>query len=133
MNNLTVLLTVSRKNLQEAAELIAKAIAITGPLGQMLDTRACVYIALKQPDKALVDLKDSLADSKTADKLFHQAQALELVGQDNAAAVAMQEALQMGLSEKSLLKPEIPTFQRLKELAHKLSPVKKTPKTPPKK
>ena len=45
----------------------------------------------------------------------------------------MQEALQMGLSEKQLMTPEIPAFRRLKEMAHALSPLKKSEKTPPKK
>ncbi len=124
MNNLAVLLTISRKNLDEALGLANKAIGITGPLAQMLDTRACVYIALRQSGKALADMQDVLADGKTPDRLLHYAEALELAGQNNAAAVAMQEALQMGLSEKSLLTPEIPTFQRLKEMAHALSPLK---------
>jgi tetratricopeptide (TPR) repeat protein len=133
MNNLAVLLTVSKKNLPEALDLINKAIGITGPLAQMLDTRACVYVAMGKSEKALADMKDVLADKKTPDRLFHQAQALEGAGQNNAAAVAMQEALQMGLSEKSLLTPEVPTFQRLRDMAHSLSPVKKSGKTPPKK
>ncbi|MCC6124896.1 MAG: tetratricopeptide repeat protein [Pirellulales bacterium] len=132
MNNLAVLLTVAKKNLPEALELIDKAVSITGPLAQMLDTRACVYIAQKKPDKALADLKDVLLDGKTAEALFHQAQAFELLGQDNAAAVAMQEALQMGLAENKLLTPEISAFQRLKELARKLAPVGTSGKAPPK-
>ena len=44
---------------------------ITGPLAQMLDTRACVYIALGQADKALADMKDVIADGKTPERLFH--------------------------------------------------------------
>ena len=133
MNNLAVLLTVSRSNLPEALELTNKAIGITGPLGQMLDTRACVYIAMQKPDKAMADMKDVIADRKTPENMFHYAQVLDLLGQDNAAAVAMEEALQMGLSEKQLMTPEIPRFERLRDLAHKLSPVKKNAKTPPKK
>jgi predicted Zn-dependent protease len=131
MNNLAVLLTVSRKNLKEAADLINKAIQITGPLAQMLDTRACVYIAQGDAGKAMTDMKDVLADRKEPERLFHYAEALELAGQNNAAAAAMQEALQMGLLEKNLLTPEIPTFNRLKAMAKELSPVK-TEKAPQK-
>jgi cellulose synthase operon protein C len=131
MNNLAVLLTVSRKNLKEAADLINKAIEITGPLAQMLDTRACVSIAQGDAGKAMTDMKEVLADRKDPERLFHYAQALELAGQNNAAAAAMQEALQTGLLEKNLLTPEIPNFNRLRELAHQLSPVK-TEKAPKK-
>ena len=125
MNNLAVLLTVTRKDAKEALKLINQAITITGPLAQMLDTRACVYIALQQADKAMADMKDVIADGKQPSRLFHQAQALELAGQDNAAAVAMEEALQMGLTEKDLLKPEANAFQRLRDKAHALSPAGK--------
>jgi tetratricopeptide (TPR) repeat protein len=133
LNNLTVMLTVSRKNLPEALEMIQKAIRITGPIPQMLDTRACVYIAMKEPEKALADMKDVLAAGKKPETLFHYAQALEIAGQSNAAASTMQEALQMGLTEKSLMTSEIPTFKRLQEKANKLNPPKKQDKKSPKK
>jgi tetratricopeptide (TPR) repeat protein len=133
MNNLTVLLTLSRKNLPEALETIEKAIKIAGPLSQMLDTRACVYIAMGKSDKALADMKDVLADGRRAETLFHYAQALDSAGQENAAAVAMQEALQKGLSEKMLMTPELPTFKRLKDKANALAPIKKGNKKTPKK
>jgi tetratricopeptide (TPR) repeat protein len=128
LNNLAVMLTVSRKNLPEALEMIERAIRTAGPIAQMLDTRACVFIAMKEPEKALADMKDVLAAGKKAETLFHYAQALEIAGQSNAAAKAMQEALQMGLTEKSLMTPEVPTFKRLQEKADKLSPPKKQDK-----
>jgi tetratricopeptide (TPR) repeat protein len=120
MNNLVVMITLKPKNekeLNEALKMIDDAIRISGPVAQMLDTRACVYIALGQSDKALADMNDVVADRKTPDRLFHQAQALELAGKKNEAAIVMEEALGMGLSAKHLQKPELPAFERLKKLA----------------
>jgi hypothetical protein len=91
----------------------------------MLDTRACVYIAMGQADKALADMKDVIADRKLPERLFHQALALELADEKNEAAKVMQEALEMGLSEKNLQKPELPAFERLKKMTKTHSSGKK--------
>ena len=120
MNNLAVMLTLKPRNdkeLNDALKLIDDAMKITGPMAQMLDTRACVYIALGQAQKALADMKDVIADGKRPERLFHQAQALELADEKNQAAIVMEEALGMGLSEKHLQKPELPAFERLKKMA----------------
>ena len=63
LNNLAVLLTLQGKKLDEALSLINKAIEITGPLGSMLDTRACVYIAQGNAEKAVSDMKECIADT----------------------------------------------------------------------
>ncbi len=102
LNNLAALLTMERKNLPEALELIEKAIKIAGPLGPLLDTRACVYVAQGEAQKALDDLSQALADARTAERLFHQAEAYELAGRKELAAKAMKEALAKGLDEKKL-------------------------------
>jgi tetratricopeptide (TPR) repeat protein len=120
MNNLAVMLTLKPRNdkeLNDALKLIDDAMKITGPMAQMLDTRACVYIAMGQAQKALADMKDVIADGKRPERLFHQAQALELADEKNQAAIVMEEALGMGLSEKHLQKPELPAFERLKKMA----------------
>jgi cellulose synthase operon protein C len=124
MNNLAAVLAAERKDLDEALELIEKAMKISGPLAQMLDTRACVHIARSDGEKALADLADALADAKTPERLFHQAQAYELAGQKRLAAKSMKEAIAKGLSEKTLSAVEIPIYERLKKAADELPPSK---------
>jgi tetratricopeptide (TPR) repeat protein len=130
MNNLAMLLVMMQKDLPEALDWTEKAIKIAGPLPQMLDTRACVYIAQGDAQKALADLETALADARTAERLFHQAQAYELAGQKDLAAKAMKEAITKGLSEKTLSPREIPIFERLKKLADELSTQNKEEEKP---
>ena len=120
MNNLAVLLTLQNKKLDEALSLINKAIEITGPLASMLDTRACVYIASGNAEKAISDMEEAIADAASPVRLFHQAQALSLANQPYAASSTMQQALKAGLTKEMLQTPEIPSFDKLQKLAREL-------------
>jgi tetratricopeptide (TPR) repeat protein len=120
MNNLAVLLALQGKKLDEALSLIEKAIEISGPLAAMLDSRACVYIARGEADKALEDAKEAVTDAPSAERLFHQAQALQLAKQEYAAASTMQRALNAGLTRETLQPPERKYFDQMQELSRKL-------------
>ena len=48
-------------------------------------------------------------------RLFHQAQAYEKAGQPNAAAAAMEKAVQKGLTKGMLQPLELPAFERLRQ------------------
>jgi tetratricopeptide (TPR) repeat protein len=120
MNNLAVLLTLQGKKLDEALSLINKAIERSGHLASMLDTRACVYIAQGNAEKALKDMDEAVADAATPVRLFHQAQAFNLAKQKYAATSTMQQALKAGLSKEMLQSPEIPAYEKLRNLAGEL-------------
>ncbi len=124
MNNLAILLALQSKNLDEALEIINKAIEITGPVGGMLDTRACVYIAKGEAQKALADINQAVAESPGSARLFHQAQALLLAGKNSEAASAMLKALKAGLRKDDLYSPEIPRFEKLQKLTGKTDAAK---------
>ncbi|MGW8257639.1 MAG: tetratricopeptide repeat protein, partial [Thermoguttaceae bacterium] len=117
MNNLALLLALEGKNLDEALQLINKAIEIEGPLPAILDTRASVYIARKDANNALKDVKQAVADSATPMRLFHKALALQLAKQPFAAASVMQRALKGGLKKDMLSALEYETFDKLQKLA----------------
>ncbi|MGA2063132.1 MAG: tetratricopeptide repeat protein, partial [Thermoguttaceae bacterium] len=117
MNNLAVLLSLRGEKLDEALTIINKALEIAGPLGSLLDTRACVYIAKGDANKALADTDKAIADNPSALRLFHQAQAFLLAGQKSNAASTMQKALKAGLAKDDIYTPEIPQFEKLKLLA----------------
>jgi tetratricopeptide (TPR) repeat protein len=115
-----VLLTLQNKKLDEALSLINKAIEISGSLASMLDTRACIYIAQGNAEKAIKDMDEAIADASTPVRLFHQAQALNLGNQKYAASSTMQQALKAGLTKEMLETPEIPAYEKLKKLAQEL-------------
>jgi len=116
LNNLAVLLALQGIKLEESLEHINHAIELAGPVAAMLDSRASVYIAMGQPEKALADMSDALADAETPVRLFHQAQAFEQAGQRNAAAAAMEKALEKGLAKEMLQPLEYAAFEKLSQL-----------------
>ena len=116
MNNLALLLALQGVKLDEALKLANQAVDSLGPIGPVLDSRACVYMALHELDKSLKDINDSLADQETPARLFHQAQVYLLLEQMNSARTAMFKALQMGLTKEMLQPAEVPTFEKLRQL-----------------
>jgi cellulose synthase operon protein C len=116
MNNLAVLLGHQKRNLDEALQLINRAIAIAGPVGAMLDSRATVYMALGQPQKALEDLEIAVSDDPSPIRLFHQAQAYEQAGRTAEAREALKKANAAGLTAEMLQRPELPVYAMLQKL-----------------
>lgn len=113
MNNLAVLLALQGIKSDEALKLIDKAVELAGPVAAMLDSRATVYLALNEPDKALADMNNALAEGETQVRLFHLAQAYELAGQQSAAVDTMKKALETGLTKEMLQPLEVPAFDKL--------------------
>ena len=111
MNNLAVMLALRGVKLDEALELMQKAISLAGPLGSMLDSRASVYIALGEADKALADIDNAVANAATPVRLFHKAQALRLTGKTAEANETFQQALDEGLTVEMLQPLEAPAFE----------------------
>jgi len=102
MNNLAVLLALQRRQLDESLELIDRAIETAGPAGTLLDSRAIVHIARRQPKKALADLKAAIADDPKPTRYFHTAQAQFQLGEKTAADEALAKAADLGLSAEVL-------------------------------
>jgi cellulose synthase operon protein C len=117
MNNLAVLLALHHVKLDEAMNLINQAVDIAGPLGAMLDSRATVYLAMGETQKAMDDVNEAVNDAETPVRLFHQAQALQQAGQASAATQALEKALRKGLTKEMLHPLELPVFEKLKSSA----------------
>jgi tetratricopeptide (TPR) repeat protein len=115
MNNLAVDLVRSGGDLNEALDLVNRALGICGPQAAVLDSRAMVLIARQECDKALVDLNTAVSNEGTADQYFHLAWALSLVDRKSEAADALKTAEAKGLDPKSLSSYEKPVYDRLKE------------------
>ena len=115
MNNLALYLARSGQNLDEALELIDRALAISGPMAVVLDSRAVVHIARQEPEKALEDLAAAIADDGSAEEYFHQAWAYSLAGKKAEATAAFAHAVQKGLDPKDLDPRETSVYDHLKD------------------
>ena len=116
MNNLAVDLVRSGGDLNEALDLVNRAIGICGPQAAVLDSRAMVLIARQENDKALVDLDTAVSNEGTPELYFHQAWALSNLDRKPEAADALKTAVSKGLDAKALSSYEKPVYDRLKDL-----------------
>lgn len=115
LNNLAMVLAAQNAKLDEALTIINKAMDVAGPMSSMLDTRAVVYLARKDPEKALADLELVLADDSQPDRLLHQARAYYLKGERDRAADVLAQARKAGLKASKLEPYERPIYERLRE------------------
>jgi len=115
MNNLAVGLARSGQNLDEALKLINDALAISGPRGDVLDSRTIIHIARKENDDALNDAQAAVKYDGTAEEYFHLAWAYWLAGKKSDAATAFTEAAKRGLARSDLDPSERPVYEQLKD------------------
>jgi cellulose synthase operon protein C len=113
LNNLAVLLALHNKNVDEAAELIERAIKKVGLSPGLLDSRAMVRMAQGKPQLALEDLQQSLKTEPVAMTYFHQAQAFQQNGQRTPAIEALKKARSLGLKAEQLQGVERAAYQKL--------------------
>ncbi|MBN1588722.1 MAG: tetratricopeptide repeat protein [Pirellulales bacterium] len=118
LNNLAVLLARHGVKLNEAADLIERAVKNAGPSDDLLDSRAIVHLALNHPERALEDLRKAIAQKPTPLRFFHQAEAFHACGQRKAAVEAFNQAVKMGLKEENLQGVEQRKFKKLRVLLH---------------
>lgn len=104
LNNLAWLLTVKDKGRQEALEHILKAISLAGPLGSLQDTLGVVYLHLGDYKQAISNLEKALADSPSASRWYHLAQAHHAAKERAAAERALRKAEEMLALQKKELK-----------------------------
>jgi len=127
-NNLAYILAVdsqkssegtAKVRLQEAEDLIDKAIAVIGPIGSLLDTRSVVRMGLGKNREALNDAQQAVLEEPSPLSYFHLVQALIAVGDTPTALREWQRARQdLGLSPEA-----IPPIERtrFREVASQLS------------
>jgi tetratricopeptide (TPR) repeat protein len=91
-NNLAFMLATGGRESQEALEMINRAIEIMGPSANLLDTRAIIYLSLEQPEQAIADLRQAIAESPSGIAYFHLALAHQAAKDPDAAGRAFQTA-----------------------------------------
>ncbi len=113
LNNLAWLLAFQESKASEALQLVNRAITISGPLPDLLDTRGVVYLALQENNLALQDLESAAAASPTAPRLFHLSQAHYAAGNLSAARATYQRAVTAGLTPDKLHPLEQPSYKKI--------------------
>jgi len=113
MNNLAWQIVTHGGDASEALLHIDKALAGMGRRADLLDTRGLVYLALKQPEKALADFQAAAADGPSPTRLLHLAQAQHQLKDREAAKASLQKAKQVGLELTGLHPTEQETARKL--------------------
>src|SRR5262249_15994219 len=98
LNQLAWLLALKDGQGAEALSLIQRALDLIGPLPDLLDTRAVVYLTLNQPQPAIDDLEEVVRLSPTAPAFFHLARAYYQAKDHPKATEAFRKAKERGLS-----------------------------------
>jgi Tfp pilus assembly protein PilF len=113
LNNLSWLLSRRENGRQEGLKLIQHAIDTHGARAELLDTRAVIYLAQGQTDRALADLEAAVMDAPTPTKHFHLARAHHQARNTEAARQAFRRATAAGLTAERVHPAEREVFQRL--------------------
>lgn len=104
LNNLAWLLVVTGKDPKAAAKLIDEAIAIAGPMADLIDTRGVIFLALRQPDEAVKVLRDEFENGPTPNPAlgFHLATAYLALDRLEDARKTFMRAQELGLGIERL-------------------------------
>jgi cellulose synthase operon protein C len=120
LNNLAFILALQSKkpeDLELALKSVNEAIEIIGPLSDILDTRALVYIAGGQYEKAVEDMRLSVMVTPTPGKYYHLAMAELGAGNEAGAKAAWQRAEADGIAPEKVSELE---RKQLEEFSKKM-------------
>ncbi len=112
LNNLAILLALQGREVEEASQLVERAIQVAGPTAALLDTRATVRFAEGRFTQALADLDEAIGDQPTPVRLFHRAQVAYRLGR-KTAAIDWKSARERGLDTTMLHPLERATYGQL--------------------
>ena len=113
LNNLAYLLALHDNRGQEALELLGRAVKVIGVTPELLDTRAVIHMRLGQPQQAIRDLEEAVAEAPQPTRCFHLAQAHRQLQNAAAAREAFRQGRRLGLTADRLHALERGSFQQL--------------------
>jgi tetratricopeptide (TPR) repeat protein len=116
LNNLAWMLAHGGGDATEALGYVNKALAGMGRRADLLDTRGLIYLALKQPNKAVEDLKEAAGEGESPQRLFHLARAYHALKDKDGAREALKQACANGLKDASLHPVEEEAARKLLKL-----------------
>jgi tetratricopeptide (TPR) repeat protein len=112
------------EDLQLALKYVNEAINVMGPMSDILDTRALIYISLGQFADAVTDMQMAVKMNVTPSKWFHLAEAQLGAGDQKGAKATWDRAKQAGLKPDSVAQPE---QGKLEQFMKKMESVSLTP------
>lgn len=107
LNNLAWLLGMQDRRLDEARQMIERAISVAGSQPQLLDTRGCVALARNDLSNAIADLSAATQAGGDATIHFHLAVAHRRAKNTEDAREAIQKAMALGFDAS-----QIPPLER---------------------
>ena len=113
LNNLAWLLMISSKDLEEATNLVEEAIAIAGPVADLVDTRGVIDLARGRTEEARKSLQEAFDSAPNANIGFHLAIALDRLGEKEEAREVFKQAKELGLNLNQLHPTEHAAFNNL--------------------
>ena len=108
-----MMLAPRREASDEALKCVERAIELTGPSGELLDTRARIFIARGNLERAIDDLNQALDYSQTPLRHFHLALAQFKQLKKNEAIHSFKEATTRGLDPRMIHPTDMPAYKAL--------------------
>jgi tetratricopeptide (TPR) repeat protein len=124
LNNLAFLLAArsqSPADLEFALNSVNEAIELIGPLSDILDTRALVYLSQQEYQPAVEDMKLASKVNPTASKYYHLAAALLGAGDQEGALAAWKKAKAEKIGPDAVSKIEQPSLEAFTRKIEQLS------------
>jgi tetratricopeptide (TPR) repeat protein len=115
LNNLAWLLALRGQRSEEALQLVNRAIAYSGPVPALLDTRAAALLGLGRPAEAISEWKEVIATAPSATYHLRLARAYYLAKDRNNARQELRKAQAMGGQISDLHALEQPAYRGLVE------------------
>jgi Tfp pilus assembly protein PilF len=113
LNNLAFLLALHQGEMSEPLKLVNQALELAGPMDELLDTRAVIYLKSEQADLALRDLRQAIAQHRKPMCYFHLAQVKKMALDKTGAADAWRTAVDLGLKATDVHPLERAAYNRL--------------------
>jgi tetratricopeptide (TPR) repeat protein len=113
LNNLAWLLGFQQGKQGEALELIQAARDLIGPVPDVLDTRAVIYLQMGRGADAIKDLEEVVTEAPSPMAYFHLAQAHLAVGNRAPANAAWEKAKGLGFRPEDLHPLEKRAYQQV--------------------
>jgi tetratricopeptide (TPR) repeat protein len=111
-NNLSFLLAMTNRDLDQALAGVNEAAQIIGPISDVLDTRGLVYLRRNEIPQAVEDFQAAVKVNATASKYFHLAEALLAANDPDGALAAWKQAQDRGLSIDKVPEVERSDFEK---------------------
>lgn len=111
LNNLAWILAPRRDASEEAMKCVEHALEISGPTGELLDTRGRIQIARGNYDRAIEDLNQALQQGQTPLRWFHLSIAQFKQAKKDDSLKSFKEAKARGIDARIVHPDDVPMYK----------------------